>query len=214
MLGGGFALAAFTGRWRDTKDIDFYIRPSDRDRTVEALSQAGFVDYFPRLAYDRKWIYRSTRADVIVDIIWSMANQRAQVDDLWFERAGSITLRGQKLRVIPCEEFMWCKAYILQRDHCDWTDLFNLLFACGGDIDWDHLRWRLGEDVSLLKALLTVYAWLCPGEVLKLPVTLWDRLELRRPPDPPPTCSHDRIRLLDSRCWFAALNKPGEKLEV
>src|SRR5690242_16299639 len=24
MLGGGFALAAFTGRWRDTKDIDFY----------------------------------------------------------------------------------------------------------------------------------------------------------------------------------------------
>src|SRR5579859_2214761 len=32
MLGGGFALAAFTGRWRDTKDIDFYIRPGDRDK--------------------------------------------------------------------------------------------------------------------------------------------------------------------------------------
>src|SRR5437764_11493688 len=25
LLGGGFALATFTGRWRDTKDIDFYI---------------------------------------------------------------------------------------------------------------------------------------------------------------------------------------------
>src|SRR6476646_7954049 len=40
MLGGGFALASFTGRWRDTKDIDFYIHPRDRDRVIEALSQA------------------------------------------------------------------------------------------------------------------------------------------------------------------------------
>src|SRR5579859_1327278 len=38
MLGGGFALAAFTGRWRDTKDIDFYILPEDRDRVVAVLS--------------------------------------------------------------------------------------------------------------------------------------------------------------------------------
>src|SRR5437762_12574500 len=30
LIGGGFALATFTARWRDTKDIDFYIRPRDR----------------------------------------------------------------------------------------------------------------------------------------------------------------------------------------
>src|SRR5262245_25527817 len=30
LLGGGFALATFTGRWRDTKDIDFYILPTAR----------------------------------------------------------------------------------------------------------------------------------------------------------------------------------------
>src|SRR5579862_746197 len=38
MLGGGFALAAYTGRWRDTKDIDFYIRPEDREAAVQALN--------------------------------------------------------------------------------------------------------------------------------------------------------------------------------
>src|SRR5437899_2626837 len=42
VLGGGFALAAFTGRWRDTKDIDFYIRPEDRATVVAALARAGF----------------------------------------------------------------------------------------------------------------------------------------------------------------------------
>src|SRR5256885_2248369 len=78
LLGGGFALATFTGRWRDTKDIDFYIRPQDRPKAVAALAKAGFEDYFHRLPYDRKWIYRSVRSDIIVDIIWAMANQRAR----------------------------------------------------------------------------------------------------------------------------------------
>ena len=51
MLGGGFALATFTGRWRDTKEIDLYIHPRDRDRAALALTQAGFNDYFATRAY-------------------------------------------------------------------------------------------------------------------------------------------------------------------
>src|SRR5947208_9059987 len=37
LLGGGFALASYTGRWRDTKDIDFYIHPRDRKKAIAAL---------------------------------------------------------------------------------------------------------------------------------------------------------------------------------
>ncbi len=214
MLGGGFALATFTGRWRDTKDIDFYIHPRDREAAVAALNRAGFADYYERLPYDRKWIYRSVRKDVIVDIIWSMANQRAQVDEAWFERAGALTLRSQQLLVVPREEFMWCKLYILQRDHCDWTDLFNLLYATGGELDWEHLLERLGEDVALLRAMLTVYGWLCPIEVTRLPRRVWNLIGMCVPRAPRRAPGHDRIRLLDSRCWFAALQPVGQKLEV
>jgi len=214
MLGGGFALAAFIGRWRDTKDIDLYIRPEDRHATVDALTKAGFSDYYTRLPYDRKWIYRSTKADVIVDIIWSMANQRAQVDELWFERARSLLLRNQSLRILPREEFIWCKLYIMQRDHCDWTDIFNLLYANNRDLDWDHLIWRLGQDLPLLKGLLSVYGWLCPQSVLELPQDLWTRLQMPAPSAEQEPPKYDRIRLMDSRCWFAALTEPGERLEV
>jgi hypothetical protein len=213
LLGGGFALAAFTGRWRDTKDIDFYIRPSDRDRVVAALAEAGFEDYYDRLRYDRKWIYRSVQSNVIVDIIWSMANQRAQVDDLWFERAGNVTIRGEELRVLPREEFIWCKLYILQRDHCDWTDLFNLLYASGPEIDWDHVIARLEDDTPLLKALLTVYGWLCPNHVRKLPRSLWSRLKMPLPLAPLRR-GRVRSRLLDTRDWFAALRPKGMRLEI
>jgi hypothetical protein len=214
MLGGGFALGAFTGRWRDTKDIDFYIHPEMRDKAVAALLGAGFNDYYEERAYDRKWIYRSVKANRIVDIIWSMANQRAQVDDLWFERAGKLVLRGEHLLVVPQEEFMWCKLYILQRDHCDWTDLFNLLYTSGPQIDWDHLLWRLENDTALLKAVLEVYSWLCVKHAMRLPAALWRTLKMRPPRPPRRRPRHNRIRLLDSRGWFAAELPPHRKLEV
>lgn len=213
MLGGGFALAAFTGRWRDTKDIDFYILPQDRDKVVAALSKAGFEDYFDERPYDRKWIYRSIRSGVIVDIIWAMANQRAQVDQAWFERAAGLELCGQSLKIVPPEELMWCKLYIMQRDHCDWTDVFNLLYAVGPKLDWAHLIERLEEDTPLLKGMLNVYGWLCPKYVLRLPKELWRLLGVSAPkPISRPKRNH--IRLLDSRGWFAALQSPDRKLEI
>src|SRR5438105_1509914 len=201
LLGGGFALATFIGRWRDTKDIDFYIMPEARQKAIAALSRAGFVDYFDRLPYDRKWIYRSVRSGVIIDIIWSMANRRARVDELWFRRAGSVSIRGEKLAVVPPEEFIWCKLYILQRDHCDWTDIFNVLHSSGPDLDWKHLLRRLEGDLPLLRGALSVYGWLCPRRALQLPQSLWKQLRLTPPALPADRPARSRIRLLDSRAW-------------
>ena len=214
LLGGGFAMATFSGRWRDTKDIDFYIRPTDRDKVVAALTKAGFVDYYERLPYDRKWIYRSTKGDFIVDIIWAMANQRTQVDEVWFQRAGKVRIRNETLRVVPIEEFIWCKFYILQRDHCDWTDIFNVLYRSAWRVDWEHLLGRLEEDVALAKALLTLYCWLCPKAAKELPASLWSRLDKRERIYQSRSPRRNHIRLLDSRDWFAGNLPKNRKLAV
>ncbi|HXT12397.1 MAG TPA: nucleotidyltransferase [Candidatus Angelobacter sp.] len=212
LLGGGFALATYIGRWRNTKDIDFYIMQEDRDKAVAALTKAGFTDLFERLPYDRKWIFRSTRDGVIVDIIWAMANQRAQTDEQWFERAPAARVRGEPLSILPMEEFLWCKLYIMQRDHCDWTDVFNLIYAVGAQLDWNHLLARLDEDWPLLKGMLTVYDWLCPEQARELPRWLRAQLELPMPGSPPK--KRDHIRLLDTRGWFAAILPKNKPLEV
>src|SRR5256885_16546155 len=60
LVGGGFGLAAYTGRWRNTKDMDLYIVPGDRERTIQALTEEGFGDYYETLPYDPGWIYLST----------------------------------------------------------------------------------------------------------------------------------------------------------
>ena len=41
MLGGAFGLATYTGRWRNTKDLDLYVLPQDREILAEALAPAS-----------------------------------------------------------------------------------------------------------------------------------------------------------------------------
>src|SRR5262245_55802902 len=145
-LGGGFAFSTYTHRWRNTKDIDLYILPADRNEFIELLSAAQFADYYPHLPYDRGWIYRGYREGVIVDLIWAMANRRAETDDVWVSQGLEVHVRGVDVRVIPPEELIWAKLYVVQADRSDWPDLLNLLYARGATLNWAHLLDRLGDD--------------------------------------------------------------------
>jgi hypothetical protein len=214
LLGGGFGLAAYTGRWRNTKDMDLYIHPEDGPAMIKVLNEAGFADYYETLPYDRGWIYRSTRDGVIVDIIWSMANRRAQVDDLWFKRARTVRLRDEKISLVSAEELLWCKLYVFQRDHCDWTDVINLMYATGPTLDWDYLVNRVGDDLPLLRSLVTLFDWLCPARSAQFPEGVLERLGVIKCPPVAPEVEQQRIRLLDTRAWFSAFQPRDKVLEV
>ena len=205
-FGGAFALAVYTGSLRNTKDFDFYVRPSDRDGMVRALSAAGLEDYFDRLPYDRSWIYRASKGDIIVDAIWEMANHRAAVDDDWLTRGPEVNIRGERLRPIPVEELIWSKLYVLQRERCDWGDVFNLLDAQAAALDWQRLLQRLGEDQPLLAGALELFAWLAPDRVGDVPSLVWKGLGISRPDPGQPLDPAERVRLLDSRPWFTRLS--------
>jgi hypothetical protein len=202
-LGGAFALATYTGRWRNTKDLDLYVRPEVRQALIQVLTDVGLEDYYDKLPYDRAWIYRGCRDSTIVDIIWSMANQRAQVDDSWLTRGPVIDVRGQMLRIVPPEEMIWAKLYVLQRDRCDFPDVLNLIYATGPLLDWQILLDRLGDDWPLLSGVLSVFQWMCPGRALELPKRLWRRLRLPRPHENTGQATNQRrVDLLDRRPWF------------
>ena len=47
LLGGAFAVATYTGCWRNTKDLDLYVLPEHKDRMIAMLGDLGLVDYFP-----------------------------------------------------------------------------------------------------------------------------------------------------------------------
>jgi hypothetical protein len=215
LLGGAFGLAAYTLRLRNTKDLDLFVLPEDRDAIIAALSEAGFVDFYDQAPYDRGWIFRSIRDEMIVDVIWKMPNRRGKVDPLWFEHAKPIQIHDEPLYAIPAEELLWAKLYVLQRDRCDWPDLINLLNAVGPEMDWNRVLDRLADDAPLLRGLLSVFVWLCPGRARDLSPDLFQWLEL-----PPSSagklakCHEARTHLLDSRPWFAAFQEENALMKL
>jgi hypothetical protein len=199
-IGGGLAFSEYSGRWRYTKDIDLFVLPRDRQAFVDAITEAGFEDMYDQEPYDRAWIYRGIQGEAIIDIIWQMANARAEVDEEWL-RGPSLSVHGLELRLIPLEELIWAKVYVLQRERTDWPDLLNLLNTQADDIDWRHLIERMEGDRPLLAGLVSTFSWMCPDTAQKFPSWLWPELGLERPQ---PNGSGDRARvdLLDSRDWF------------
>lgn len=206
-LGGAFAVATYTGCWRNTKDLDLYVPPEHKDRMIGLVTRLGMVDYFETKDYDRWWIYRATTNGSIVDIIWAMANHRQQIDELWMS-GPTVNLRGHEVRVLPVEAMLWDKVYIMQRERCDWPDVFNLLYAAGADADWKMLLGRIGEDTPLIAGVLSVFRWLAPDRAELLPSWIWQHVGLpplkstpgRRPVE---DFNKRRVDLLDRRVWFA-----------
>jgi hypothetical protein len=202
-FGGAFATAVYTGQFRNTKDFDFYILPDDRERMKQAIARAGLQDYFEQLPYDRSWIFRASRGDIIVDAIWTMANHRADVDQAWLRQGAEVIIRGERLRAIPVEELIWSKLYVLQRERSDWGDVFKLIDAQSDTIDWRYLQHRMTDDAPLLAGALAVFAWLAPDRAPTIAAPVWTQLGLK-PPAPASNgeLSRQRAALLDSRPWF------------
>lgn len=201
-VGGGLAAMTYAGQWRNTKDIDLYVLPQDAQRMIEVATNLGLADYYQVQPYDRKWIYRSYREDTIVDIMWAMANQRAQVDERWLN-GPEVEAGGERFRLLAPEEEMWSKLYVLQRDRCDWLDALNLIYGVGPELDWRRLIARLAEDAALLRGVLSLFAWIAPDRARELPEWLWRELEMNAPgAGGGPELTGKRARLLDSRPWF------------
>src|SRR5438093_9602218 len=64
-VGGGLAIGVYTGQFRETKDIDLYVQPENLEAMKAVLAREGLADYYDQLPYDRNWIYRSIRDNII-----------------------------------------------------------------------------------------------------------------------------------------------------
>jgi hypothetical protein len=215
MLGGGFALAYYTRRFRTTKDIDLIITLPNRDMLAERLEHAGYHDMYDTQPYDRGWIYRARRHEYIVDLIFGMANRRAKVTPEWFRSAPTITIRGEELEVLPLEYLFWMKLYVLQRDRCDWLDLLNLLYCEVHSFNWSLLQEKVGPDSSLIRSVIAIFDWICPARARQIPKQVRKWLHLPEP-NPAENDSYvlERIKLIDTRSWFAAIHPQDQTMNI
>lgn len=197
VVGGAFAVYHYTGKWRDTHDIDIFTTPEHVPAAIEAISAIGFKDLGEQAVGDRGWIYHGIRDDIIVDVIWQFANRIAVVDETWLESAETGEFLGLEVAFPPVEYLSWSKIFTLNRHRCDWPDVMNLIRSTCERFNWQLLLDMLKEHWLLLSGLINVFDWQYPGDHECVPQWVRDELDRRRAeykpgPDEPP-----RIELLD-----------------
>jgi hypothetical protein len=165
LVAGAYALFEYTGIFRDTKDLDVFLRERDLEDAFRVLEGAGF-----RTEYvDPSWIGKGYRGEWYVDLIHSSGNGVAVVDDLWFEHARRGVVMGVDVLLAPPEEIIWSKAFVLERERYDGADVNHILRACGEELDWDRLIMRFDRYWEVLLSHLLLFRFTYPCERDKVP---------------------------------------------
>jgi hypothetical protein len=197
VVGGAFAVYHYTGRWRDTHDIDVFTTPENVPAAIAALTAAGIRDLGEQAAGDRGWIYHGYFGDIIVDVIWQFANRVATVDQSWLDNAEADEFLGLEVKFPPVENLVWSKMFTLNRHRCDWPDIMNIIRANCDRFNWYKLLDMLGEHWLLLVGLVSVFDWQYPADYYCIPEAIRQELMRRRMEFRPDPNQPSREELLD-----------------
>ena len=183
LVGGAYAYASYTGIERNTKDLDVFVRRQAYERVVAVLGDAG---YATELTFPH-WLGKAHGGEWYVDLIFNSGNGATPVDDAWFEHAIPAHVLGIHAKIVPVEEMIWSKAFIMERERFDGADVAHLLRDCADAIDWRRLLDRFGDHWRILLAHLVLLGFVYPGERAKVPRWLMDTLldRLREDVNPP-----------------------------
>jgi len=186
LVGGAFALTCYTRVERQTKDLDLFIRRADYGRAAAALQAAGHE----ALLVHPHWLAKVHGGEFFVDLIFGSGNGLCEVDDEWFRHAADARLLGLAVKIMPLEESIWSKAFIMERERYDGADIAHLLQAGAGRIDWTRLLQRFGPHWRVLLSHLLLFGFVYPAERAQVPgwvlQRLLDRLRDEQAATPPP----------------------------
>jgi hypothetical protein len=189
LVGGSHAFLEYTGIVRNTKDFDLFLRRCDLDRAMDALQGAG---YRTELTFPH-WLGKAWQHDDFVDLVFSSGNGVCNVDDGWFEHAVETQVLGMPVKVVPSEELIWQKAFVMERERFDGADIMHILRERGSSLDWERLLERFGPHWPLLYTYLLFFHFVYPSEIATLPSSVLEDLsrrmgELRRAPQEERVC--------------------------
>jgi hypothetical protein len=175
VVAGAYAFFEYTGIFRDTKDLDVFLRRRDLEAALDVLEGEGFRRHLE----DPLWIAKAFKGEWFVDLIFSSGNGVAIVDDLWLAHARRSEVMGVPVLLAPPEDIIWSKAFVCERERYDGHDIVNLVRAIGHELDWDRLLARFGEHWEVLLSHLVLYRFSFPSDRSQVPRWVMDEL-LRR----------------------------------
>ena len=148
VLGGGIAVWARGGPETE-HDLDFFLKPEDADRALQALADAGFRPEKP----PEGWLYKAWDGDVLLDLIFDPSG--VTIDDEFIERAPETEVHAVRMRVLRPEDVLVTKLLAMREHEVDYESVLEVARAVREQIDWDEVRKRT-DGSPYAKAFFTL----------------------------------------------------------
>jgi hypothetical protein len=172
LVGGAYAFERYTGIARHTKDFDIFVHPRDVDAVLATLGENGCDTDVPF----PHWLAKARCGEDFVDVIYSSGNGVAAVDDGWFQHHVPAEVLDHPVRLVPAEEMIWSKAFIMERERFDGGDVAHILRASADKLDWPRLVARFGDYWRVLLSHLVMFGFIYPSERHRIPPAVMTEL--------------------------------------
>jgi hypothetical protein len=146
-----FALAGGNAAWargapESGHDVDFLLRPQDREEVAAQLERRGFEVLRPA----EDWLFKVQVEGVTVDLLLRCAN-----DELagLLGRATVEPVLSVRMPVLSATDVVVEKLAALDEHYCDFAQVLPVVRALREQVDWEGVRSRV-EDNPFADALL------------------------------------------------------------
>ena len=139
LLGGGLAAWARGGPPTE-HDVDFFVRPEDAERALDALVGAEMRADRP----PEGWLLKAWDGETLIDLIFSPMG--GDVDDGYFERSEEMEVAAQRLPVASLGDVLTTKLLALNEQDPDLASVLELARSLREQIDWEFVRQRTGDS--------------------------------------------------------------------
>src|SRR5690606_1786449 len=119
LVAGAYAVSAYTGITRETKDLDIFCKAGDYPRLLAHFKRRGFAVSVD----DELWIGKVHRGVHYLDVIFASPTGSTPVTDEWITNARQAEVLGILAPIIGPTELVWSKCFIQQHDRYDGADV-------------------------------------------------------------------------------------------
>jgi hypothetical protein len=208
LLAGTYAVCAYTGISRPTKDLDVFCRAGDCPRILGHFKKLGYAVEIE----DERWIAKVRKGEQFFDIIYASANGTMPVGDQWFAHARQVEILGARAAIVSPTELIWSKVFIQLRHRYDGADIVHVILKQHAEIDWRRLLSYMELHWEVLLIHLLNFRWIYPTERDHVPRWLMDELldRLRHQRElPPPQMKICRGRMFSRVDYEIAVKEWG-----
>lgn len=175
LLAGTYAVCAYTGINRATKDLDVFCRAGDYPRILAHFRKLGF----DAEVEDERWIAKVRCGQHFFDIIFNSTIAITPINDHWFAESHTAEVYGIPIQLTPPTELIWSKAFVQDRCRYDGADVAHLILKQHQTIDWRRLLSYMEQQWEVLLIHVLNFRFIFPSERDNIPRWLFDELVTR-----------------------------------